>query len=125
MIFPRQILMGLVITLELAPAPAWSQDAGAGAKVFQRSCSVYHSVARGETLVGPSLFGVVGREAGSIPDFRYSAATRDSKIIWSTEELDRYVTMPKEVVPGTTMGFRGLGDPKQRTDLIRYLETLR
>jgi cytochrome c len=116
----RLILMGLVLW-----TPAQAQDAGAGSQVFQHACSICHSAAKGEIIVGPSLFGVVGREAGSVAGFHYSAATRDSKITWSTEELDRYVMMPQEVVPGTTMGFRGLKDPKQRADLIRYLETLR
>jgi cytochrome c len=122
---PVKSISCLILLALMVWTPAQAQDARAGSQVFQHTCSICHSVAKGETMVGPSLFGVVGREAGSAAEFHYSDTMRDSGIIWSSEQLDRFIMMPKEVVPGTKMGFRGLRDPKQRADLIRYLETLR
>lgn len=76
-------------------------------------------------MIGPSLFGVVGREAGTIPGFHYSPANKNSGITWTPEKLDPYLTNPKAIVPGTTMMFAGLKDAQQRADLIAYLATLK
>jgi cytochrome c len=75
-------------------------------------------------MIGPSLFHVVDRHSGQIPDFHYSDANRNSGLTWNVATLDRYLTGPRELVPGTKMTFPGLKDSKQRADLIAYLETL-
>ena len=76
-------------------------------------------------MIGPSLFGVVGRPAGKVPGFRYSAANQATDIVWTPEVLDKYLTAPKAVVPGTTMLYAGLKDDAKRADLIAYLGTLK
>jgi cytochrome c len=123
--FDRVFLLIVSVVAMISTEPAIAQDAAPGARVFSRFCSTCHASKKGETVVGPSLFGVVGRAAGSMAGFRYSAAMRDSRIVWNAEALDGYLELPKEVVPGTTMTFRGLKDARQRADLVRYLETLR
>jgi len=114
--------VALSIIAQIAPASA--QDATAGKKVFQTYCSVCHTVQPERNLIGPSLFGVVGRPSGHVPGFRYSEANRKSGLTWSIATLDRYLTAPGQVVPGTLMTFPGLKDGKQRADLIAYLATL-
>jgi len=106
-------------------SPAYAQDAAEGQTVFKRLCSACHSPLEGKNLVGPSLFGIVGRDAGTVPNFKYSAANKNSGITWSAEKLDPYLINPREVVPGTIMIFPGVKDAKQRGDLIVYLSTLK
>ena len=65
------------------------------------------------------------RPAGSISDFPYSDANRHSGIVWNTAALDRYLTAPQAMVPGTKMTFPGLKDDHQRAEVIAYLTTLR
>jgi cytochrome c len=103
---------------------AHAQDANAGVKVFQTYCGVCHTVQPDRNLVGPSLFGVVNRPSGHIPGFHYSEANRKSGLTWDAATLDRYLTAPRQVVPGTLMTFPGVKDAKQRADLIAYLATL-
>jgi cytochrome c len=107
-----------------ACGPASAQDAAAGKAVFQSQCSICHSVQPGRNMIGPGLFGVVGRPAGKEPGFHYSTANRDSGLTWDAATLDRYLTSPSTVVPHTIMTYAGLKDAKKRADLIAYLSTL-
>jgi cytochrome c len=99
-------------------------DATAGAAVFKSQCSICHSVQAGRNQVGPSLAGIVGRKAGTVPGFHYSPANKDSGVTWDEATLDRYLTSPKDVVPHTIMTYSGLKDAGKRADLIAYLATL-
>jgi cytochrome c len=103
---------------------ASAQDAAAGEAVFKSQCGICHSLQAGKNLVGPSLFGIVGRPAGKAPGFHYSPANRDSGLTWDAATLDRYLTSPGTVVPHTIMTYGGLKDAKKRADLIAYLSTL-
>jgi cytochrome c len=110
---------------------AWSsggevsaQDATAGAAVFKSQCGICHSVQAGRNMIGPSLFGVVGRTAGQQPGFHYSPANEKSGLTWDAATLDRYLTAPGVVVPHTIMTYAGLKDAQKRADLIAYLSTL-
>jgi len=104
---------------------ASAQDAAAGAAVFKSQCGICHSAQAGRNMIGPALFGVVGRPAGKVPGFHYSPANRDSGLTWDAATLDRYLTSPATVVPHTIMTYAGLKDAKKRADLIAYLSTLR
>jgi len=96
-------------------------DAAAGKTVFTK-CMACHSIEQGRNRVGPHLHDVVGRDAGSVEDFNYSDANRNSGITWSREILFDYLVAPQQYVPGTRMAFPGLKDPQDRADLIAYLE---
>lgn len=98
-------------------------DAGAGEGAF-RVCAACHSVEPGETRIGPSLHGVVGRDVGSIEGFRYSPANQAFEGSWTPENLFEYLENPRAFMPGTSMSFAGMRDPQDRADLIAYLETL-
>jgi len=110
----------------IGPLSAAAQDAAEGEKIYKRLCSVCHIVAKeGPTRQGPTLFGLVGRKAGSVEGFRYSEANKKSDLVWSPEILDKYITDPRAVVPGTTMAFAGLRKADERAALIAFLATLK
>jgi cytochrome c len=98
-------------------------DASHGEHVFAK-CAPCHAK-NNTTGLGPGLLGVIGRQAGSTPGFRYSKAMKNSNIVWDEKSLEAFVTAPQKAVPGTTMPFAGLPDQQERTDLIAYLETLK
>ena len=121
------LLVGIVLAgiFEVATVTqARAQDAAAGKKVFNSQCDTCHSTHPGRNIVGPSLYSVVGRHSGMIPNFHYSDANRASGLVWDPTTLDRYLAAPRQVVPGTLMTYPGLKDPHQRADLIAYLATL-
>jgi len=109
----------------VCPFAVCAADLDSGQTIFRTQCGICHSPIQGKNMVGPSLFGVVGRLSGSVEGFRYSAANKGAGITWSAAMLDRYLTAPREVVPGTIMVYAGLKDDAKRADLIAYLETLR
>jgi cytochrome c len=119
--FPVMIAMALVAL----PAVARAQDAGAGQSVFRSQCAICHSPQSGRNLIGPSLFGVVGRASGGVPGFHYSPANETSHLTWDAATLDRYLENPRAVVPGTIMAYAGVKDAQKRADLIAYLVTLK
>ena len=121
---PLALIVGLCIPLALT-RPGMAQDAAAGEQVFRTNCGICHSVQPQRNIIGPSLFGVVGRHSGQVPGFRYSEANLKSGLTWDPGTLDRYLTSPRQVVPGTLMTFPGLRDPKQRSDVIAFLTTRR
>ena len=121
----RRLPIVLVIAGIAAAGRAGAQDAAAGAATFKAQCAICHAVTPDKNQVGPSLFGIIGREAGTAPNFKYSNANKTSGITWDEAKLDPYLTNPRAVVPGTIMTFPGLKDPQQRADVIAYLETLR
>jgi cytochrome c len=120
----RFFLLTAVVMI-VGSGAARAQNAAAGAAVFKTQCSVCHSTAEGKNLVGPSLFGVVGRPAGQAPGFHYSPANSESGLTWDATTLDRYLTNPQAVVPKTIMPYAGLKDDEKRANLIAYLSTLR
>jgi cytochrome c len=95
-------------------------------KTYFNRCAICHSNAKGApNRIGPNLFGVVGRKAGSLPNFFYSGAMKKSGITWSHEKLEAYIAKPQAVVPGNRMAFAGVSSHQQVEDLVAYLETLR
>jgi cytochrome c2 len=83
-----------------------------------------HSDVQGRSAVGPSLFGVIGRKAGTLPGYGYSPAMKAADLTWDEATIDRFVQDPRAVVPGTKMSFAGLKNPQQRADVIHYIATL-
>jgi cytochrome c len=105
-----------------AAVPASAQDAAKGEKDFI-VCRACHQIGpNAKNSVGPVLNGVVGRKAGTYPGYKYSEANEKSGITWTPEELDKYLTNPQKVVPGTKMIFPGIKNEQKRKDVIAYLE---
>lgn len=97
-----------------------------GQKTFAAMCGVCHSVTKsGGPTQGPNLLGVVGRKAGSEPEFaQYTPALKASGITWSTRTLDKFLINPMATVPGTAMPML-IPDDKTRADVVAYLATLK
>jgi nitrite reductase (NO-forming) len=95
-------------------------DVIAGRQVF-RKCQACHSLTPGKNLVGPSLAEVLGRKAGSLPNYNYSTAMKNADIVWNEKTLDAYLADPQKFVPGNKMPFPGLKTDHDRTDIIAYL----
>ena len=96
-------------------------DAAAG-KLEYAKCIGCHSPDRNRT--GPRHCGLFGRTSGTLPGYDYSEAMRNAAILWDSETLDRFLAAPMTVVPGTTMGFAGVADARERRDLVAYLGSL-
>jgi len=96
-------------------------DAAHGEKVFKK-CSACHIVAKGgKNLIGPALYGVVGRASASIPDYAYSSALKAHGKDWSFEELNAFLLKPRSYIKGTKMAYAGLRKDKDRASVILYL----
>jgi cytochrome c len=102
----------------VARADALRGDPTHGQQIYAR-CQGCHSIERNR--IGPMHKGLFGRRAGSVPGFVYSAAMRNSGIVWSEATLDRFLQGPRQMVPGTKMTYAGVPDPQERADLIAYL----
>ncbi len=89
------------------------------------TCAACHTPGQGAVTPGPDLRGLIGRQAGTVPGFRYSRAMKNSKIVWSDATLDAYLENPQTYIPGNAMPFPGLPEPKERQELIAYLQTLK
>jgi cytochrome c len=98
-------------------------DPAAGKVTFSR-CAICHAVAPGANRIGPTLFGVVGRKAGTVPGFSYSGANVKSGIVWTEQKIFDYLENPQKLVPGTKMAFAGLPRPQDRADVVAYLSVL-
>lgn len=90
----------------------------AGEAIYAR-CAACHSLEHDRT--GPHHCGLFGRPAGRVEGFAYSDAMKRSKIVWNEKTLDRFLTDPMKAVPGTSMGYSGIKDKQERTNLIAYL----
>lgn len=121
------VLKGLAaLSCLAAPTGVMAQakpgNAAAGKLVFMR-CVACHSVEKGgPNKVGPNLSGVVGRKSGAVAGFRYSAAFAKAGIVWNEGNLDKWLTRPASLVPGTSMVFAGLPKPEDRANVIAYMK---
>ncbi len=118
-------LAGVALAFAAGASPASAEDAAprgdpkAGQEIYSR-CIACHALAYNRT--GPRHCGLLGRRAGSVKGFAYSKAMERSRIVWNAEALDRFLADPLKAIPGTSMGYAGIADSKERADLIAYLE---
>jgi cytochrome c len=114
----------VALALFAAPTLASAQDAAAGQRVFNQ-CRACHTVDRGgRNRVGPNLHGALGRRAGAVDGFRYSASMRAKAfegLAWDEATLRAYIVDPKAVVPAGSRSYAGLRNEQQLNDLIAYL----
>src|SRR5215471_3220529 len=92
-----------------------------GDRLFRNTCGICHSLQPGQNRLGPSLAGIIGREAGSVVGFDYSEANKNSNVVWDEAQLDQYLSNPQQFMPGTKMIYPGMKDAEQRKALIAYL----
>jgi cytochrome c len=114
------IAVGALVALAALPSAALAGgDPGRGERIYER-CAACHSLDHNRT--GPKHCALFGRSAGTLHEFEYSPAMRASGIVWNEKTLDRFLAAPTKVVPGTSMGYAGIDDPRERADLIAYLK---
>lgn len=111
----------IALAITDASGTQYSGDTARGQTVFKK-CTQCHSPVEGKNGTGPSLYGIIGRPAGSIPNFRYSEANKTSGITWSEQEMFEYLENPKKKIPKTIMAFVGLPKAQDRADVIAYLK---
>lgn len=109
-----------VDTVDGTVLAGFTGDASAGNAVFAQ-CRACHVFDEGVNRTGPSLYNIVGREAGTVAGFNYSDANANSGIVWAPEKLFQYLENPRRIMPGTRMAFGGIIDPQDRADLIAHM----
>jgi len=96
-------------------------DVATGEKVFKK-CAACHSIVKGgKNNIGPALYNVIGRQVGSISDYKYSKSLSAYNKEWTIEELNGYLIKPAKWIKGTKMAFAGLRKEKDRASVIKYL----
>ncbi|HRO52295.1 MAG TPA: c-type cytochrome [Alicycliphilus sp.] len=117
----RALATTLLALATLVPLPAGAAtpgDPARGEAIYAR-CLACHALAYNRT--GPKHCGLFGRRAGGVADFRYSPAMAHADIVWNGTTLDRFLSNPTAMIPGTTMGYAGIADAQERADLIAWL----
>jgi cytochrome c2 len=101
-------------------------DVAKGEAVFKK-CKICHQVGpEAKNLVGPIQNGLIGRKAATVEGFKYSDAMKEAGekgMVWTEENIDKYLADPKGFVPKNKMAFAGLPDAQERADVIAYLKT--
>ena len=110
---------------------AHAANSSHGEEIFKTICAACHVAVRDAsradlaTRIGPNLWGVTGRKAGSYRGYAYSYAMRTSGITWTDPQLSRYIAAPQQTVPNVRMNFPGLKNPNDIQDVIAFLNTLK
>lgn len=124
-----RLLSALVVCSALAaPLSAQAEDGGmteAGRQIFNHNCTACHSLETSKNTFGPSLIGVVGRQAASMPRFSYSEAMKNSGLTWTEDNLRKWVADNEALVPGTRMRHVSITDQAQQDYLISFLRSLK
>jgi cytochrome c len=118
-------LVGLACMLSSPSALSQSSQSAedaSGQQAFNNACRTCHMVREGDNRLGPNLHKVVGRKAGSLPDYAFSSAMKEADFVWDEEKLDRFIANPDEVVPGNNMKpYGGLSSGEDRKKIIAFL----
>ena len=91
-------------------------------QAFNNACRTCHTIREGDNRLGPSLYKIVGRKAGSLPGYNYSAAMKDTDFVWNEANLARFIANPDEVVAGNNMKpYAGLASADERKKVLAFL----
>ena len=116
----RSAALAVVFVL-LMPVVVRAADTAAGQAAFAR-CKICHTLeAGGRSPVGPNLHGIFGRKAGTLEGYSYSAAMKNSGIVWDDETLAKYLRDPRGSMPGNKMAFPGIKNDEEMANLLAYL----
>ena len=112
-----------IITIMLVFSSANAADPVNGKKVFKK-CAACHSLQEGKNKIGPPLYNLLGRKAGSVEGYKYSKAMKNSDVVWDEESLDKFLTKPRKFIKRTKMSFWGIKKKSLRDDLISFFKQL-
>jgi cytochrome c len=100
-------------------------DAASGQRAFNNACRTCHTTKEGDNRLGPHLYKIIGRNAGSLPDYGYSTAMKDAGFVWDEEKLERFIANPDELVPGNSMKpYGGLASTDDRARVVSFLRSV-
>jgi cytochrome c len=104
-----------------------AKAANEGEAAFNNHCRTCHSTKKGDNRLGPSLYGIFGKKAGTVPGYtNYSQSLAGSGITWTESTLDKYIEDPEALVPNNNMKpYTGIRDPAERQKIIAYLKSIR
>ena len=102
-----------------------SVKAASEQQVFNNACRTCHTINEGDNRWGPNLYKIIGRQAGSLPDYNYSSALKGAGFVWDKEKLERFIANPDEVVPGNNMKpYGGLASTDDRARIVSFLQSV-
>jgi cytochrome c len=117
-------LVVAALALSTALANAATAADKSGEQIFNNACRTCHSWKKDDNRLGPTLHGVVGQKAGTVPGYAFSQAMKTSGITWDETTLDKFIAQPDSVVPNNNMKpFTGISDAGQRKQIIEFLKT--
>jgi cytochrome c len=115
-------LMVAAALVVMSMGAAVAQDVQKGENSFKK-CLVCHAIGPGaKNKIGPELNGLDGRKAGTVPDYNYSDANKNSGIVWDDATFKEYIKDPRAKIPGTKMTFPGIKNEQEINDLWAYLK---
>ena len=115
-------LGGMACMLSSPSALSQGTELASEQQAFNNACRTCHVAKEGDNRLGPNLYKVVGRKAGSLPDYNYSSAMKEADFVWDEEKLDRFIANPDEVIPGNNMKpYGGLASREDRAKIIAFL----
>ena len=99
-----------------------AKEATSEQQIFNNACRTCHTIKEGDNRQGPNLYKIIGRKAGSQPDYNYSSAMKGAGFVWDEEKLEHFIASPDEVVPGNNMKpYSGLASTDDRKKVIAFL----
>ena len=102
-----------------------AKEAASEQQVFNNACRTCHTIKEGDNRQGPNLYKIIGRKAGSLPDYNYSSAMKGAGFVWDEEKLERFIASSDEVVPGNNMKpYSGLASTDDRKKVIAFLQSV-
>jgi cytochrome c len=115
---------GALTLLLSAPSSLAQQPASddAARQAFNNSCRTCHSVKEGDNRLGPNLSKIVGRKAGSLPNYNYSSSMKEAGFVWDQDKLTRFMVKPDEVVSGNKMQPYGGVSADEASKVVAYLQ---
>ena len=128
----RMLLLAALSAMALMlPAPsalpqvAQGTEDVSGQQTFNNACRTCHTIREGDNRQGPNLYKIIGRKAGSLPDYSYSSAMKGADFVWDDEKLQHFIASPDEVVPGNNMKpYSGLVSTDDRAKVIAFLKSV-
>ena len=131
------MVLFLVGSIAGSVANADESAVATGGELFGANCVTCHSIEKGVSDVGPTLYQIIGRRAAAVPGYGYSSAIKSSGIVWTEPNLRHYLMGPQEKIRchnvamgrvreclGVAMAFRGFSDPKDAVAVVEYLKSL-